>query len=161
VCVAWEAAANRARSFGARVVNLRIGVVLARDGGALTEMARPFRLFAGGAIGSGDQVVSWVHIDDLLAILLRAIDDEELDGPVNAVAPGAVTNAELSREIGRVLRRPSWLRVPAAALRARFGEGAEPLLTGQRAVPARLAERGHAFIHPTLAGALEEALGSS
>jgi uncharacterized protein (TIGR01777 family) len=159
VCVAWEAAANQARALGVRVVNARIGIVLAGDGGALSEMTKPFRLFAGGPIGSGEQVVSWVHVDDLIAILLRAIDDEALDGPLNAVAPGAVTNDELSREIGRVLGRPSWLRVPAAALRARFGEGAEPLLTGQRAIPSRLAERGHVFIHPTLSGALEEALG--
>lgn len=159
VCVEWEAAENEARAHGVRVVNARLGIVLARDGGALVEMARPFRLFAGGPIGSGEQVVSWIHIEDLVSIFFHIIDDAAFSGPVNVVSPNAVTNAELSRQIGEVLGRPSWLRVPGAALRARFGEGAEPLLGGQRVKPSVLAEHGYVFRMPSLAAALEEALG--
>lgn len=161
VCVQWEDAENEAKSLGVRVVNARVGIVLASDGGALQEMVKPFRLFAGGPIGSGEQVVAWVHIDDLTAIFLRLIDDETLSGPVNVAAPNAVTNAELAREIGRLLGRPSWVRAPALALKARFGEGAVPLLTGQRAVPKVLEKHGYVWRHPEIVGALRAALQPS
>lgn len=158
VCAAWEAATEPARVAGVRVVNARIGIVLGPDGGALEEMAKPFRAFAGGPIGSGEQMVSWVSLDDVVHALLHMIDHPSLSGPVNVVAPNAVSNAELSASIGAVLARPSWLRVPAFALRARFGEGADPLLTGQRALPKALQRSGYAFRHPELRGALEAAL---
>ena len=157
LCVRWEAAARRAEPLGVRVVALRLGIVLGRGGGALSELVTPFKMFAGGPIGSGKQMFSWIHADDLVAVALLALD-QPLSGPVNAVAPNAVSNEELARTLGRVLGRPSWLRVPAAALRLRFGEGATPLLTGQRAVPAALQARGHSFRYPTLSDALVEAL---
>lgn len=159
VCARWEAAAREAEALGVRVVLARLGIVLDAGGGALEEMAKPFRLFAGGPIGSGEQVVSWVHRADAVAVLARAVEDEGLSGPVNVVAPEALTQAELARELGRALGRPSWLRVPAAALRARFGEGAAPLLTGQRVVPAKLKAAGYVWQHPDIQGALRAALG--
>lgn len=156
----WEAAARDAEALGVRVVSTRFGVVFARDGGAIEQMALPFKLFAGGPLGSGKQVVSWVHVDDVIGILLRCLDDEGIQGAVNVVAPSPVTNAELSRAIGKVLGRPSWLKVPAAALKARFGEGAGPLVTGQRVVPRVMQERGYSWQYPELGRALQQALGS-
>ncbi|MCC6898825.1 MAG: TIGR01777 family oxidoreductase [Polyangiaceae bacterium] len=159
VCQAWEAAALAAGELGVRVVLARLGVVFDRGGGALEEMAKPFRMFAGGPIGTGEQVVSWVHRADAVGILRRCIEDDSLSGPVNVVAPEAVPQAELARAIGRVLGRPAWLRAPAFALRARFGEGADPLLTGQRVVPAKLRAAGYVWQHPDLEAALRAALG--
>lgn len=158
VCQAWEAAAMAAGELGVRVVLARLGVVFDRGGGALEEMAKPFRMFAGGPIGDGQQVVSWVHRADAVGILRRCIDDESLSGPVNVVAPEAAVQAELAGAIGRVLGRPAWLRAPAFALRARFGEGADPLLTGQRVVPAKLRAAGYVWQHPDLEAALRAAL---
>ncbi|MBI3203205.1 MAG: TIGR01777 family protein [Myxococcales bacterium] len=158
VCQAWEAAAAAAGELGVRVVLARLGVVFDRGGGALEEMAKPFRMFAGGPIGDGQQVVSWVHRADAVGILRRCIEDDSLSGPVNVVAPQAVPQAEIARAIGRVLGRPAWLRAPAFALRARFGEGADPLLTGQRVVPAKLRAAGHVWQHPDLEAALRAAL---
>ncbi len=160
VAVDWEEAARGAEALDVRVVSTRFGVVLARDGGALEQLALPFKLFAGGPIGSGKQVVSWVHIDDVVGIVLRCLDDESIQGGVNVVAPRAVTSAELSRAIGKALGRPSWLKVPAAALKVRFGEGAGPLVTGQRVVPRVMQEHGYCWHYPELAPALEQALGS-
>jgi uncharacterized protein (TIGR01777 family) len=159
VCERWEASALTAADLGVRVVLARFGIVLGPGGGALEEMARPFRLFAGGPIGSGEQVVSWVHLEDAVGVVLSAVKDEAISGPVNVVAPGALTQAELAAELGRALSRPAWLRVPAVALRARFGEGAEPLLTGQRVVPAKMNAAGYVWHHPHIRGALAAALG--
>jgi uncharacterized protein (TIGR01777 family) len=159
VCQAWEASALAAQELGVRVVVARLGVVFDRGGGALEAMLTPFRMFAGGPIGSGEQVVSWVHRADVVGILRRCIEDPALSGPVNVVAPGAVTQAELARAIGRVIGRPAWLRVPALALRARFGEGADPLLTGQRAVPEKMRAAGYVWQHPDLEAALGAVLG--
>jgi uncharacterized protein len=160
LCVEWEEAARRAEAYGVRVVCARFGIVLAADGGALEQMVRPFRLFAGGPIGSGEQVVSWIHIDDAVAMLLRCIDEQGLAGPVNVVAPNAVTNAELARAIGRSIGRPSWLPAPGFALKLMFGsDGAEPILTGRRVVPEVM--RRHQFVwrYPQIDAALAETLG--
>jgi hypothetical protein len=159
VCVDWEKAAARAADAGVRVALTRLGMVLGRGGGALASMAKPFRWFAGGPLGRGDQAVSWVHLDDAVAAILRAVDDADLSGPVNVTAPVTVSNRELSAEIGRLLRRPCWLRTPAAALKLVFGDGAEPLLGGQTVAPAELRRVGFAWRYPDLAGALTEALG--
>jgi uncharacterized protein len=160
LCVEWEAAAQRAEAYGVRVVCTRFGIVLASDGGALEQMARPFRLFAGGPIGSGEQVVSWVHIDDAVTMLLFSIDQPALAGPVNVVAPNPVTNAELARAIGRSLRRPSWLPAPGFALKLLFGsEGAEPMLTGQRALPEVMRRHHFVWRYPHLDAALAQTLG--
>jgi uncharacterized protein len=160
LCVEWEEAARRAEAYGVRVVCTRLGIVLAADGGALEQMVRPFRVFAGGPIGNGEQVVSWIHIDDVVGMVLRCIDDTALAGPVNVVAPNAVTNAELARAIGRSIGRPSWLPAPGFALKLMFGsEGAEPILTGRRVVPEVM--RRHQFVwrYPHLDAALAQTLG--
>jgi hypothetical protein len=154
----WEGAAARAKDYGVRVVSTRFGIVFGRDGGALEQMARPFKLFAGGPIATGKQIVSWVHIEDAVRAILRCLDDAQIEGPVNVTSPHAVSNEELSRTLGQVLRRPSWARVPEGALRAMFGEGAAPIVTGQRALPAVLQQRGFEWRYPELRPALEEAL---
>ncbi|HEY6556391.1 MAG TPA: TIGR01777 family oxidoreductase [Polyangiaceae bacterium] len=154
----WEGAAARAKDYGVRVVSTRFGIVFGRDGGALEQMARPFKLFAGGPIATGKQIVSWVHIEDAVRAIMRCLDDAQIEGPVNVTSPHAVSNEELSRTLGQVLRRPSWARVPEAALRALFGEGAFPIVTGQRAMPAVLQRHGFEWRYPELRPALEEAL---
>lgn len=158
LCVDWEAAARRTESMGVRVVTARIGIVLARGGGALDQMALPFKFFVGGPIGSGEQVVSWIHMDDTVEILLRCVDDVSVAGPVNVTAPQPASNAELSRAIGRALGSPAWLKVPGCALKAMFGEGAEPILGGQRVVPAVMLKHGFQFRHPEVGEAVEHAL---
>jgi uncharacterized protein (TIGR01777 family) len=156
----WEHRARAAEALVARVVLLRIGVVLGRDAGALPQMSIPFKLFVGGPVASGKQWMSWIHIDDVVGMIVWAIENPQVSGPVNAVAPQALTNAEFSKEIGRALGRPSWLSAPAFALELLFGEMAEALLiNGQRVVPTRAQELGYSFEYPTARAALEEALG--
>lgn len=152
----WEAAAEAATALGVRVVRLRIGIVLGDDGGALAQMLTPFRLFAGGPIGSGRQVLSWIHADDVVGLALLALDDDRAKGAINATAPNPVDNAELARALGNHLSRPAFLRVPAFALRGLFGEGADPLLTGQRALPKAAQALGYHFRFPTLEAALSD-----
>jgi len=154
VCVAWEAAAKSAEEFGVRVVNARIAPVLSERGGALESLLRPFKLFVGGPIGSGAQGFPWIHLDDQVAALLRACDDASLRGPVNFCAPEPVSNAELSRIIGEVLRRPAFLKAPSFALKTLFGEGADPLLGGQFAVPRVLERAGFEFKYADVRSAL-------
>ena len=161
VVVAWEARAQAAERLGIRVISTRFGAVLGRGGGALGVMALPFKLFVGGPLGSGQQVFCWVHLDDALAALELALGDARVSGPVNVAAPFAVTNAESSQILARALSRPSWLAVPALVLRLIFGEGAVPVLTGQRAYPRKLSELGFTFRYPTLAEALAEATASN
>jgi hypothetical protein len=160
VCREWEAATAAAAAAGIRVVHLRIGVVLSAGGGALAKMLPPFRLGAGGRVGRGTQYLSWIALDDILGAILHALRTESLSGPVNAVAPEAVTNAEFARTLGAVLQRPALLPVPAAVLRAVFGEMAdETLLASVRVAPARLSATGYRYRHPDLAGALRLTLG--
>jgi len=159
VCVAWEAAVRAAEPYGVRVTCARLGAVLGPGGGALPTMTLPFAFFVGGPLGRGSQVFAWVHLDDAVAAFERCLDDASLAGPVNVAAPGAVTQRELARALGRALHRPSFMPVPSFALRALFGEGAVPILTGQRAVPKKLERAGFRFRHPTLESALADALG--
>lgn len=155
---AWEEAALAASDLGVRVVCLRIGIVLGEDGGALSQMLLPFKLFAGGPVGSGDQVLSWIHADDVLGLIQLALDDSKLKGPLNVTAPHPVTMDEFARQVGRTLHRPSFLRVPSFAMRLALGEASDPLLSGQRVLP-RLAEAsGYAFRYPDLEGALKAIL---
>jgi uncharacterized protein len=158
VVTEWEQAARRAEP-SLRVVCTRTGVVLAADGGALAKMLPFFRLGIGGPVAGGRQYVPWIHLDDVVGGLLRCLDDERLSGAVNLTAPQPVTNAELSRVLGRVLRRPAFLPVPGFALKLLYGEMAQVVLEGNRAVPARLEAAGHAFAHPQLEPALRAALG--
>ncbi len=160
VCAQWESATEPARRAGIRVVNLRIGVVLTPKGGALARMLLPFRLGAGGALGSGVQFMSWISIDDLIRAIHHAICDESLIGAVNAVAPQAVTNREFARTLGKALRRPALVPTPAVVLRAALGEMAdELLLASTRVTPARLIETQFEFGDSDLETALRWCIG--
>ncbi len=160
VCVAWEAQARAAQELGMRAVQVRTGVVLDRRGGALAKMLPPFRLGVGGPVAGGRQYVSWIHVDDLTGIVRAAIVDERWSGPINGTAPEPVTNRELSRALGRALRRPALLPVPGAALRALYGEMAQIVTTGARVLPAKPLVLGYEFRHPHLDEALRTALKS-
>jgi len=159
VCIAWEKAAEPVEKLGLRRVSLRIGVVLAREGGALATMARPFRLGLGGRIGSGRQWFPWIHADDLVGLLRAVLADEGYTGAVNAVAPNPVRNAEFTKALGAVLRRPTVLPVPALPLRLALGELAGELLGSRRVVPRRAQERGFDFEFEDVARALAVELG--
>jgi uncharacterized protein (TIGR01777 family) len=159
VCVEWEKRARAAQVFGTRVVSARFGLVLGLGGGALGHLVPIFKAFIGGPLGSGKQPQPWIHLDDVAGAILKAIDDETLSGPVNVSAPNPVQNAELSKVLGRVLHRPSSLPAPGFALKALFGEGAMPLLTGQRALPRQLLDHGYSFRFTELEPALRDLLG--
>jgi len=159
LCVEWEAAAMAATALGMRVVLPRIGVVLGRDGGALAKMLPPFSLGLGGPMGSGQQYLPWIHLHDLVRVIVSALSDDRIEGPVNAVAPEAVINREFGTALGRALRRPAVLPVPAFALRLAMGEAAAVLLDGQRVAPALLARLGFPFAYPTLDSALTDIVG--
>ena len=160
VCQAWEAAAAPAREAGIRVVHLRIGVVLTPAGGALGQMLFPFRMGVGGVIGSGRQHMSWVALDDVLGGILHVLRTDGLAGAVNMVAPNPATNAEFTKTLGRILRRPTILPLPGFAARLAFGEMADALLLASARVdPARLRQGGFAFGYPGLEDALRHVLG--
>jgi len=159
VCEAWEAEARVAESYGIRVVLARLGLVLAPRGGALARMLPPFRLGIGGKLGDGRQYLPWVHLDDAVGLLLHAAHDERLRGPLNVVAPEAVTNAEFTRALGQVLRRPAVLPVPRLALRVVFGELSQALLDSRRVVPGVALETHYEFRHPHLEPALALCVG--
>ena len=153
VCVAWEREAQAAESFGIRVVRMRTGLVLAAGGGALQRMLPPFRMGVGGRLGSGRQWMSWIHLEDLTAMFLFAVESQ-VRGPLNGVAPQPATNSEFTRELARRLRRPAVFPVPEFALRLLFGEMADVLLASQRVVPAAAQAAGFRFRFPQLAQAL-------
>jgi uncharacterized protein (TIGR01777 family) len=151
---AWEAAAQDAAT-ATRVILLRTGLVLASRGGALPRLARPFRWLAGGPLGSGRQYMSWIHLEDWVAMVMWALATPDVSGPLNATAPHPVTNEEFARTLGRVLRRPAWLRAPAFAVRIALGEMGETVaLAGQRVTPAKAQSLGFEFRYPTLDAAL-------
>jgi uncharacterized protein len=158
VCVEWEREAARASELGMRAVQVRTGIVLDRERGALGKMLQPFRLGVGGPVAGGRQYISWIHRDDLIGMMLAAIADERWSGPINATAPQPASNRDFSRALGRALRRPAVLPVPAVAMRLLFGEMAEIITTGARAVPAKPLVLGFQFAHPELPEALESAL---
>jgi hypothetical protein len=154
VCVAWEREAQAAEAFGMRVVRVRTGLVLAAGGGALVRMLPPFRMGVGGRLGSGQQWMSWIHLEDLVGLFQFAVE-RQVRGPLNAVAPHPVTNSDFTRELARALRRPALFPVPGFALRLLFGEMAEVLLASQRVTPAAAEAAGFRFRFPQLAPALE------
>ena len=158
--VDWEAEARRAEELGVRVVLNRTGMVLSPSGGALEKMLPFFKLGIGGPVAGGDQYVPWVHLDDVVGAVLFELDTVAATGPVNLTAPEPATNAELSKALGRVLDRPAFAPVPALAVKALYGEMAEIVTTGQRAVPARLTALGYAFRRPELEDALRDATSS-
>lgn len=159
VCVAWEGAAAPAAAAGVRVVHPRMGLVLSPVGGVLKQMLTPFRAGIGGPIGSGKQWWSWIVLHDVVGVIRHALFTESLRGPVNVVAPGAVTNADFSKTLGTVLGRPSAMPVPVMALRLLFGEAADgAILTGVHAMPTALEQTGFQFAHPDLEPALRHLL---
>ena len=160
VCREWEAATEPAARAGVRVVQLRFGVILSPAGGALKQMLLPFKLGAGGRIGSGEQYMSWIALDDAIGAIHHALATDSLKGPANGVAPTPVTNAEFTRTLARVLSRPALAPMPAFAARLAFGEMADALLlSSARVIPARLQASGYHFRHPDLEGALRHLLG--
>ena len=142
-----------------RVVLTRTGVVLSPEGGALAKMLPFFRVGIGGPVAGGRQYVPWIHLDDVVGAMLFCLDNAAATGPINLTAPNPVTNTDLSRTLGRVLRRPAVLPVPALALKTLYGEMAQIVITGQRAVPTRLQQLGYDFRHPDLEPALRDVLG--
>lgn len=162
VCQAWEAAADAARQGGIRVVHLRLGIVLARHGGALAKMVPAFRLGLGGRLGTGRQYWSWIALEDLLRAVELALQEDRLSGPVNAVSPVPVTNADFTRTLARALRRPAVLPMPAFAVKLLFDEMArEVLLASARVRPVRLLESGFEFRFPQLNAVFKQALDQS
>ncbi len=156
VCDKWETEARTAGNLGVRVVLLRMGVVVGEGGGALEKMALPFRMFVGGPVGSGKQWFPWVHRDDVVNIVLFALENSRLSGPVNVAAPESVTMRQFCDALGKAMHRPSWAPVPSFVLRLALGEMAEMLLTGQRVVPSKLRLNGYSFRFPKLDGALAD-----
>jgi uncharacterized protein (TIGR01777 family) len=159
VVTAWEHEAAVAAEL-MRVVCTRTGVVLSPGGGALAKMLPFFKLGVGGPVAGGRQYVSWIHLDDVVGAVLRCVDDAAAEGPVNVTAPNPVTNAELSRALGHVLGRPAVLPVPGLAVKLLYGEMAEIVTTGQRALPARLTSLGYEFRHTELEAALRNVLAN-
>lgn len=157
-CVAWEDAAKKVETPGVRVVLLRTGVVLG-DGGALAKMLPPFKAFAGGPIGSGEQWMSWIHCDDLVALYVFAIQNANAAGPINGTAPNPVTMKEFAKALGRALHRPSFLPAPAPAVRLLLGEMATVVLDGQRVLPRRALALGFTFRFPEVEPALRDVTG--
>jgi uncharacterized protein len=159
VCVAWEREADRAEELGLRVVKVRTGVVLDADGGALSKMLLPFKLGGGGPVAGGQQYMPWIHVDDVVGIYLRAIDDPAWQGPVNATAPEPVTNKTFSKALGKALHRPAIAPIPGAAIRLLYGDMAEIVTKGQRVIPTRTMALGYTYQHGDLDEALESAVG--
>jgi uncharacterized protein (TIGR01777 family) len=159
VCRDWESEAAAASELGIRVVQVRTGVVLSAEGGALKKMLPPFKLGVGGRLGSGRQWFPWIHIADIVGIFRHAIFTSSMKGPANGVAPEAVSNAEFTKQLGRALHRPAFLPVPELALRALMGEMADVLFDSQRVVPKAVLQAGYEFRYPVLARALEDLFG--
>jgi uncharacterized protein len=155
LCVAWEEEARKAEAYGVRVVLVRTGIVLDKGKGALAKMVPPFKFFAGGPLGSGNQWMPWIHIEDEIRLLLFLMGNQTARGPFNATAPNPVTMEEFGRTLGEILNRPSWATVPNGVLTLLLGEMAEMLLNGQRAVPQAALKLGYEFKYPTLLPALQ------
>jgi uncharacterized protein len=158
ICVVWEREAQKAEDLGLRVVRVRTGVVLDKSGGALSKMLPFFKAGVGGPVAGGKQYLPWIHVDDVVGIYVAALDGEAWSGPVNASAPEPVRNAAFAKALGRALHRPAFAPVPGLAVRALYGEMAEVVTEGQRAIPRRAQEHRYAFAHPDLDEALRSAL---
>lgn len=155
VCQAWEGAAQSVKDYGTRLVILRFGIVLGM-GGAVAKMLTPFRMFAGGPIGSGRQWFSWIHRDDLVSLIVQALNDPQMEGIYNATAPNPVRMAEFCKTLGKVLNRPSWLPVPDFVLETILGDGAQVVLEGQQVLPKRTEATGFTYHYARVKDALDE-----
>jgi hypothetical protein len=159
LCVDSEAEAHAASALGSRLVIVRSGIVLAKDGGALAKLLTPFQFFVGGPIATGQQIMSWIHRDDWVALMAWAIETPSVSGILNATAPNPVSNADFSRALGRAVHRPSWLRMPALALGLLIGEMSDiALVGGQRVVPKRAMDLGFQFKYPDIDAAMASAV---
>jgi uncharacterized protein (TIGR01777 family) len=158
LCLDWENAATAAARHGVRVVLLRTGIVLDLAGGALKQMLPPFKMFVGGPIGSGKQYMSWIHNEDEVGLILFAIDQASVTGPLNATAPNPVTNKQFAQALGKVLGRPSFMPTPAFALRVMLGESAQIVTNGQRVMPAKALAAGYQFKFTEIETALRDLL---
>lgn len=154
-CDLWEQAASQAEGTDVRVVYIRIGVVLELGGGALEKMIPPFKMFAGGPLGSGKQWFPWIHRDDMIGIILYTLENSSVHGPVNAAAPDCVRMKRFCAALGKAMHRPSWAPVPAFALRFMLGEMAEMLLGGQKVIPEKITKAGYSFKYPDVDFALK------
>lgn len=156
----WEHAADQIRTLGVRVVKIRIGILLSPEGGALAELMRPIKWGIGSPLGSGRQLMSWIHIDDVCGIFIKAIEDESMEGAYNAVSPNPSSNAEVVKEIGRVLKKPIWLpNVPEFLLKLVLGEMADLVIKGARISADKVIHSGYQFEYPNLRPALSHLLG--
>ena len=155
VCKKWEAEAQKVKEAGVRLVILRTGIVLDKDGGALAKMLPPFKLFAGGPLGSGRQWFSWIHRDDLVNLIVEALKRPDIEGTFNATAPNPVRMNQFCQTLGEVMNRPSWLPVPGFALETLLGEGAKVVLEGQQVLPKKIQSLAFQYQYPTLKSALE------
>lgn len=156
VCVDWEGAACAAETHGIRAAIVRVGIVLDREGGALAKMLTPFKMCVGGKVGSGNQWMSWIHIDDLVNLFLLPLDNSAASGPINGTAPNPVTNKQFSKALGSALGRPSFMPTPGFALRLMLGEVADIITTGQRVLPRKALDLGYTFKYAELEPALRE-----
>src|SRR5947208_4033451 len=162
VCREWEQATEPAAKAGVRVVNLRFGPILAREGGMLGKMLTPFKMGMGGKVGSGKQYISWVAIDDVVGAIKLALADESMHGPLNVVSPNPVTNEEFTKMLGGVLSRPTVMAIPAFAARLAFGEMADEMfLVSQRVIPQKLNDAGYQFKYPELEVAFQKYVTST
>lgn len=162
VCVEWEIATEPIAETDVRLVNLRMGIVLSREGGPLAKMLPPFKMGVGGVLGSGRQYMSWIALDDAVAAIHHTLITDSLQGPVNNVAPHPVTNREFTKALGRVLRRPTLFPLPSFGLRVMFGRemANELFLSSTRVAPTRLLDTGYTFQYPDVEGALRHVLGT-
>ena len=158
LCQQWEAVAFQAQELGIRTCTLRTGIVLGKGGGALKKMLLPFKLGLGGKIGKGSQWMSWIHMDDLIGIILFSIDHDDVDGAVNGTAPNPVTNAHFTKTLGQVLKRPTVLPMPALVVKLLMGQmGEELLLAGKKVLPVKIINKGYTFKYEQLQEALLDA----
>jgi uncharacterized protein (TIGR01777 family) len=158
VCQKWETEAEKVTDLGVRLVILRTGIVLGKEGGALAKMLTPFQIFAGGPLGTGNQWFSWIHRDDLVNLFITALKQENMTGTFNATAPYPVRMNELCKTLGQVMNRPSWLPVPGFALQLLLGEGAQVVLEGQQVLPKQAQAMGFQYKYPELKSALTQIL---
>ncbi|WP_078127524.1 TIGR01777 family oxidoreductase [Leptospira alexanderi] len=161
LCVDWETASEPLSKLGIRLVRIRTGVVLSLYGGALGSMLSPFRLGLGGPIGSGRQVFSWIHIEDMVGAIVYLLENSNLSGAFNLVAPNPVSNEIFSKILAHILKRPAFFRVPATILKVLYQDGADVILKGQKVIPERLQKSGFSFLYPRLDPALRDLLISS
>lgn len=157
VCQEWEAEARKVKDTNVRLVILRFGIILG-NGGALGKMITPFKLFAGGPIGTGQQWFSWIHLDDIVSLIIQALTKSTMEGVYNGTAPQPVSMNDLSTTMGKVMNRPSWLPVPGFAIEAILGDGAKVVLEGQQVLPKRTLESGFEYQYPNLQSALTQIL---